>query len=464
MNRGHQQGVLQMGRHVVSTPTGRPDRPASAFDYAPRRLREQWNRGETYDATEAEPAHDPPRDLDEDARTARSDADDRSSLVPKGPHENVVDVWNEAEDERAERWDDDEPTYRAAYDPHADADAGGVAYDAQYEDEEPADDPYDEHLERLAATLRSLQRGGDETSPEQPDATHAEPARSAYPDADDRELYIDGTRLPRFLQSSYVPPPEREGGIGHLGAMLAAGIACVVAAPLAYYVALGNPFASAPRAIQAKPELQYAVASTSASLPRPEQQGAPVASAVAPNAPVAWAEPHAQPTGSLKAPRSVPLTHVTRWPDPAQDSGATQPPWTPSAAPASGPPRADAAPVAAPDAYALAAVPPSTAASSQPRPPALDADEITLLLKQGQDFIAAGDFVTARVVLRRAAEAGAAAAALALGQTYDPKALAKMRARGVVPDAAEARRWYETAQRLGSGDAAQRLERLARDE
>ena len=132
MNRGHQQGVLQMGRHVVSTPTGRPVRPASAFDYAPRRLREQWNRGETYDATEAEPAHDPPRDLDEDARTARSDADDRSSLVPKGPHENVVDVWNEAEDERAERWDDDEPTYRAAYDPHADADAGGVAYDAQY--------------------------------------------------------------------------------------------------------------------------------------------------------------------------------------------------------------------------------------------------------------------------------------------------------------------------------------------
>jgi TPR repeat protein len=67
-------------------------------------------------------------------------------------------------------------------------------------------------------------------------------------------------------------------------------------------------------------------------------------------------------------------------------------------------------------------------------------------------------------VLRRAADAGAAAAALALGQTYDPKALAKMRARGVVPDAEEARRWYETAQKLGSGEAAQRLERLARDE
>jgi TPR repeat protein len=101
---------------------------------------------------------------------------------------------------------------------------------------------------------------------------------------------------------------------------------------------------------------------------------------------------------------------------------------------------------------------------AQPRPPVPDADEIALLLKQGQDFIAAGDFATARVVLRRAAEAGAAAAALALGQTYDPKALAKMRARGVAPDAEQARRWYETAQQLGSGEAAQRLAGLARDD
>ena len=42
--------------------------------------------------------------------------------------------------------------------------------------------------------------------------------------------------------------------------------------------------------------------------------------------------------------------------------------------------------------------------------------------------------------------------------------LAKMRARGVEPDPAEARRWYEMAQKLGSGEAAQQLERLARDE
>jgi hypothetical protein len=263
--------------------------------------------------------------------------------------------------------------------------------------------------------------------------------------------------------------------------MLAIGIASTVVAPLTYYVAFGNPFASAPPAIAARPELQYEVASTSASLPRPEQGGAPIASVVAPNVSLAQAEPPpasqrlttlrpiealAQPPASLQEPRAVPLTRIMRWPDPAQDGGATQPPRTPSAAPASEQPPTNATPVPAPNAsaYALAAAPPSPAATPQPRPPVRDADEVELLLKQGHDFIAAGDLATARVVLRRAAEAGAAAAALALGQTYDPKALAKMRARGVVPDAEEARRWYETAQRLGSGEAAQRLERLARDE
>src|SRR4029077_13460451 len=138
----------------------------------------------------------------------------------------------------------------------------------------------------------SLQREGDATSPERPPAPQARPDRGLYAtDARGRDVFIDGTRLPRFMQPSYVPPPSREGGSGLVGAMLAVGVASLVVAPLTYYVAFGNPFASAPRAIAARPELQYAVASTSASLPRPGQGGAPIASAVAPNAPVAQAEP-----------------------------------------------------------------------------------------------------------------------------------------------------------------------------
>jgi TPR repeat protein len=107
---------------------------------------------------------------------------------------------------------------------------------------------------------------------------------------------------------------------------------------------------------------------------------------------------------------------------------------------------------------------PAPVRPAPPRAPAGDTDEVQLLLKQGQDFVAAGDLATARVVLRRAAQVGSSAAAFMLAQTYDPMVLAKMRARGVDPDPAEARRWYEMAQKLGSSEAAQQLDRLARDE
>ena len=94
------------------------------------------------------------------------------------------------------------------------------------------------------------------------------------------------------------------------------------------------------------------------------------------------------------------------------------------------------------------------------RPSGMDTDEIQLLLKQGQEFAAVGDLATARMVLRRAAEAGDVGAAFALAQCYDPKVLTQMRARGVAPDIGEARRWYEVARQLGSTEAARHLEFL----
>src|SRR5262245_29692800 len=50
----------------------------------------------------------------------------------------------------------------------------------------------------------------------------------------------------------------------------------------------------------------------------------------------------------------------------------------------------------------------------------LDPREVDALIKQGQQFVAARDFASARLVFQRAAEAGSAAAALALGASYDP--------------------------------------------
>jgi hypothetical protein len=91
----------------------------------------------------------------------------------------------------------------------------------------------------------------------------------------------------------------------------------------------------------------------------------------------------------------------------------------------------------------------------------LDDEEIAALIKRGQDFVRNRDFSSARLLLKRAAEAGSAAAALALGETFDPLVLQQFHEIGVQPDLAQARDWYERAARLGSGAASQRLAKIA---
>jgi hypothetical protein len=105
----------------------------------------------------------------------------------------------------------------------------------------------------------------------------------------------------------------------------------------------------------------------------------------------------------------------------------------------------------------------STTSSSPParaddRPPVqLDAAEIEMLLKRGKDFLASGDIAAARLLLRRAADAGSAEAALTLGTTFDPVMIQRLGAIGTTPDLAKARKWYQRAAELGSGTASQRL-------
>jgi len=92
---------------------------------------------------------------------------------------------------------------------------------------------------------------------------------------------------------------------------------------------------------------------------------------------------------------------------------------------------------------------------------ALDPEEIKLLMKQGEQLIAAGDVVTARIVFQRAAEAGDADAAVVLGGTYDPIVLAKLGVVGLAADVERARTWYQKAESLGSAEAKRRLAILA---
>jgi hypothetical protein len=93
----------------------------------------------------------------------------------------------------------------------------------------------------------------------------------------------------------------------------------------------------------------------------------------------------------------------------------------------------------------------------------LDAQEIVLLLKRGKDLIAAGDIAAARIVLRKAAEANDAEAALGLAATYDPIVLRELKVYGFMPDAAMARVWYKKATELGSLAAPRRLEMLTKE-
>jgi TPR repeat protein len=134
-----------------------------------------------------------------------------------------------------------------------------------------------------------------------------------------------------------------------------------------------------------------------------------------------------------------------------------------------------------PDLLADATPPPSQAAPSQsapsqtalpapampaiPAPPASNAliladDEIATLIKRGQDLLQSGDLVSARLLLRRAAEAGSASAALALGATFDPLVIRRLGVIGIEPDAERARKWYQKAAELGSAEASQQLAKL----
>ena len=91
----------------------------------------------------------------------------------------------------------------------------------------------------------------------------------------------------------------------------------------------------------------------------------------------------------------------------------------------------------------------------------LDPNEIASSLRRGDALIASGDLAAARLVLRRAADAGDARAAMTLAETYDPSILEKLGVHGVVPDLDMARGWYEKAKKLGASEATQRLELLA---
>lgn len=117
--------------------------------------------------------------------------------------------------------------------------------------------------------------------------------------------------------------------------------------------------------------------------------------------------------------------------------------------------------VASPAASSVPPMPP--AAAPRPPVPVLDpASRETALkyLRRGNEELAEGRVAPARLLYERSAEMGLAQAAMALAATYDAAELNQPHLRNVLPDAEEARRWYERAAALGAADAGARLQRM----
>jgi TPR repeat protein len=88
-------------------------------------------------------------------------------------------------------------------------------------------------------------------------------------------------------------------------------------------------------------------------------------------------------------------------------------------------------------------------------------DLMAALMKRGEQSLSLGDIAAARLLFKRAADAGNARAAVAMGKTYDPDTLAASPAQGERPDPALAAEWYRKAAALGDPRAAELLQRLA---
>ena len=161
---------------------------------------------------------------------------------------------------------------------------------------------------------------------------------------------------------------------------------------------------------------------------------------------------------------------------PRAQAMSVQPGAAPGVGPSSSPPQMDqtgSAAVSGPQAHssqmtgiqtrpALVSRPTSGSVHRNDTVMRLESDELARLLSRAQDLLKSGDFASARLLLRRATEAGDANAALMLGATFDPFFVHAIGPISSAPDIAQARRWYEKAAEFGSEIATERLARLAK--
>jgi len=218
-------------------------------------------------------------------------------------------------------------------------------------------------------------------------------------------------------------PPLRERGVFWPRAVWFL-IACGIAAPLSYYFAMVT------------------------SLPR--QQPIEVAAAPPPAALVASGQPVQSPPkmrdrllASVAGARSAPAQQGALAHEPAFEQPE--------------PPRSPATTTGVAGGSARSSPPPASVSATK----AANLQDLKVMMDRGKQFFESGDLITARILFLRAANAGDAAAAVAMGSTYDPIVLADRGVLGVVADLAKARSWYERAKEMGSPEGPRRLQMLA---
>jgi hypothetical protein len=406
----------------MSTPSGRSFDPFDLSPYAPKRARER-------SAVERDDDH---ASSGEDARDDEAAVGlpyvPRAAMRPEAGSEPAADL--DASAGAQSRLRPSAPAAPAAAKPGATATAA------------------DPDLARLESSLQWLQREG--SAARLPRAVQLPPVSGLRPVGDQ---FINGVRVPPSLAPERLrpPPPMRERR-DNLRGPLRVLFASAIAAPIAYYFSVGNPVSSS------EPAGQSALASfasrlvASAEFPFPKEKLRP-GEAEAYNTVVSSRNKLVVPPNA-PARSAVPVEIVPQAQGGASAPGVASAP-SAAAAPHGTSDRAETAP-------ALPPSPPTAEPASAGKPVrALDPDSIRLLMQQGEQFVASGDLASARLVYRRAAEAGDAAAALALGATYDPVVLAKIGVRGMGADIEKARSWYEKAKEFGSPDAPRRLEMLA---
>jgi hypothetical protein len=438
----------------MSTPTGKPPYPIDLSAYVAYRARERAAADRRASEDELPRSPYAPKPLHERAAVEpdRIEHYDDPLRIPFAPRNARVAPSFDSEDST------DDPS------PLCPDDAPGSAGEASPEDEQPVD--LDEHvplqaasqpgardggsevehrdevmsdrdLERLEASLRWLQRQEATTRlprganlARTPGLPSPDGRARATLDASSRrysaEPFSDELHSLLSLEPERLPPPPLEPHRGLLGP-LSITMACIGAAAIGYYAVSGW----AP-----------------SSQPAPEPQMAALGPVVAAPPPVS-ADP--------RQPAPDRTEHDDRESS-AQDEISSQ--HLKTALARTLPERETAAMMQPSVVAAPPAAPPPPVRNDITR--TLDAEEINLLMKQGEQFASTGDLVTARLVFQRAAEAGDAAAAIALGATYDPTVLAKLGVVGIAADVEKARSWYQKAETFGSKEAARRLAILAR--